>query len=127
MLVLDMFVRAHQREFAALTWALACEPADTPTALGIDLHPTPHLVTCPKPALEALDRKVGGYLREMLGIIDGYQPEREILLIGIGDSQIKAIMFEPDLPPPECLPQLGGDLAAVRAALEPELLAILAD
>jgi len=127
MQVLDALVRERQREFAALTWALACEPAETPATLGIDLLPTPHFVSCPKPAIEALNRKVGDRLREVIGIIDGYQPERELLLLGIGSGQIKTIIFEPDLPPPDCLAHLGGDVAAVRAGLEPDLAAILAD
>ncbi len=127
MQTLDIFVRAQQREFAALTWALAQEQADPPETLGIDLRPTPHLIACPKPALESLNRKVGGQLRELLGVIDGYQPERELLLLGIGEGQIKAIVLEPDLPPPDCLAQFDGDVAAVRAAIEPQLATILAD
>ncbi len=127
MQVLDSFVREYQREFAALTWALACEARPEREILGLDLRPTPHFVTCPKTAIAALNRKTGDRLREVLGIIDGYQPEQELLLLGIGEGQIKAIMFEPDLPPPDCLAQYGGDVSAARAVLEPQLATILAD
>lgn len=115
---LARFVNEHKPELAALAWGLHLESADT---IGIDLQPTPHFVYCPKNAIEELNRKASNQLQEILGIVDAHQPEKEVLMIGIGNDQIKLIQFEPEPSPAICFEQVGKDVDTLLAELEKSL------
>src|SRR4028118_1982094 len=95
---LDQFVKANQQELAALAWGLFQEQGESDNTLGIDLEPTPHFVYCPKEAIEALNRKANNQLQEILGVVDAHKPEQDVVIIGIGNDQIKLIQFEPEPP-----------------------------
>lgn len=112
---LARYVNEHQPEFAALAWGLNQESSDT---IGIDLQPTPHFVYCPKKAIEDLNKKASNQLQEILGIVDAHQPEKEVLMIGIGNDQIKVIQFEPEPPPAVCFEQVGKDVDTLLQELE---------
>ncbi len=118
---LDRFAKTHQPELAALAWGLWLQNGDRQGTLGLDLKPTPHFVYCPKSAIEQLNRQTDSKLQEVLGIVDNHQPEVEVLIIGIGDGQIKLIQFEPQPPPPACFEQMGLSVDALLDRLEQEL------
>lgn len=99
---LDGFVRENEQELAALAWGLLQEWGNRNNTLGIDLKPKPHFVACSREAIETLNRKVNYQFREILGILDGYEPSREVVIIGIGNGQIKLINFVSNPPPPDC-------------------------
>ncbi|MBW4616427.1 MAG: hypothetical protein KME21_24795 [Desmonostoc vinosum HA7617-LM4] len=115
---LDKFVKENQPELAALSWALWLENGSSQGTIGIDLQPTPHFVYCPKDAVENLNSKVENRLQEILGIIEHYQPEEEVLMIGIGNGEIKLIQFAPEPPPPACFEQIGKDADGLLELLE---------
>lgn len=118
---LDQFVQANQQALAAIAWGLRQERSDRDETLGIDLKPTPHFVCCAKEAIEILNRKVNNELQEILGIIDGHNPEQEVVILGIGEGQIKLIHFQPDPSPAQCFEQLGSDVAPLITQLEEQL------
>ncbi|ERN41416.1 hypothetical protein KR51_00019850 [Rubidibacter lacunae KORDI 51-2] len=118
---LDRFAQIRARELAALCWGLQQEWGDRPVTIGIDLRPQPHFVSCTREALETLNRNANGMLRELLGIVDGHKPEKEVLLIAIGEGQIKLVNYEPDLAPPDCFAQVDCDLDTLLTELEREL------
>ena len=118
---LDRFAQEHQQELAALSWGLFQERGESDDTLGIDLQLTPHFVYCPKSAIEELNRKLENHIQEILGIIDAHQAEKEVLIIGIGNDQIKLIQFEPDPPPPACFEQVGKDIDTLLEHLEQHL------
>ncbi|HEY9711286.1 MAG TPA: hypothetical protein V6D48_23960, partial [Oculatellaceae cyanobacterium] len=103
---LDRFAKDNQQELAALAWGLSLERGESTDTVGIDLQPTPHFVYCPREAIEELNRNVENHLQEILGIVDAHNPEKEVLIIGIGNDQIKLIQFEPEPPPPTCFEQV---------------------
>ncbi|CAD5947660.1 hypothetical protein PCC9214_02346 [Planktothrix tepida] len=115
---LDRFVEAHRPELAALAWGLRLQWGEQPDTLGIDLKPTPHFVPCPKSAIEQLNVSVENRLQELLGIVDGYQPEKEVILIGIGFDRVKLIYFESNPTPPDCFEQIGKDVDTLLKELE---------
>jgi hypothetical protein len=115
---LDRFVKANQQELAALAWGLWLENGDTKGTVGIDMKPTPHFVYCPKAAIEALNNQVENKLQEILGIVDAHKPEVEVLMIGIGDGQIKLIQFEPSPAPPVCFEQAATNVDTLLDRLE---------
>lgn len=115
---LDQFVKANQQELAALSWGLWLENGDSKGTIGINLEPTPHFVYCPKEAIETLNNSVENKLQEILGIIDAHNPEKEVLMIGIGSDQIKLIQFEPEPTPPVCFEQVGADINTLLERLE---------
>ena len=84
---LDLFVNEYETQLAALTWGLQQEWDDLETILGIDLQPTPHFVACTKTDIEKLNKNTRGQLQEILGIIDGYNRETEIVIMAIGEGQ----------------------------------------
>jgi hypothetical protein len=118
---LDDFVRDHQQELAGVFWGLLREWGDTQDILGIDLKPQPHFVACPKQNIRELNRKVSGYLQEVLGVLDNYQPEVEVALIAIGEGQIKLIYYKPEIPPPDCFTNVVTDLDRSIEVLEKRL------
>ena len=115
---LDKFVQENQQLLAALVWGLSQEWEESQATLGIDLKPRPHFVCCSREALEVLNKKVHRQIQEILGILDGYNPKEEVVILGIGEGQIKLINFQPDLPPPVCFQQLDLDLDTLIKQLE---------
>ncbi len=118
---LDRFATAHSEELAALAWGLELEKRDPPEILGIDLQPEPHFVSCPRPGIEELNRKVGGLLQEILGLLDGQDREREVLILAIADGQVKLVNFQPEPSPAECFARETRDLETLMADLERRL------
>lgn len=117
---LDQFVQQNQHPLAALFWGLKQEWGESNDVLGIDLHPHPHFVACTREAIEELNRNVNGQLREILGILDGYSPEKEVVIIGIGEGQVKLIHFESEPSPPDCF-QESEDIDTLITNLEQRL------
>jgi hypothetical protein len=122
---LDRFVRENQTELAALAWGLKQEWQDSTDTLGIDLQPQPHFVACSKEAIERLNSNTQGHLQEILGLIDGYKPELEVLAIAIGNGQVKLIHFQPETTPPNCFDNLQIDLDTLIVTLEQKLIQCL--
>ncbi len=115
---LDKFVKSHHKELAALAWGLNLENAENNQTIGIDLKGKPKFVYCSKAAIETLNRNVDGKIQEILGLIDGYKPELEVLMIAIGDGQIKLVYFQPEISPPNCFEELGKNVDALLEILE---------
>jgi hypothetical protein len=115
---LDRFVQANRHELAALSWGLFLEKGESDDTLGIDLQPTPHFVFCPKAAIEKLNNQVDNQIQEILGFDDAHQPEKEVLMIGIGDGQIKLIQFAPEPPPPVCFEEVTANVDTLLERLE---------
>ena len=118
---LDRFAKDNQQELAALAWGLFLERGESKDTLGIDLQPTPHFVYCPRNAIEELNRKANNQLQEILGIVDAHKPEEEVLIIGIGNDQIKLIQFEAEPSSSACFEQVGKDVDTLLAQLEQRL------
>ncbi|HLO88084.1 MAG TPA: hypothetical protein VK203_24195 [Nostocaceae cyanobacterium] len=118
---LDKFVKEHQQELAALFWGLWLENGDSQGTIGIDLKPTPHFVYCPKAEIEKLNEKVENRLQELLGIIENNQPEAEVVMIGIGNGEIKLIQFAPEPTPAVCFEKLGKDVDSLLDSLEQKM------
>ena len=118
---LDRFATAHSQELAALAWGLELEKLDPPEVLGIDLQPEPHFVSCPRPKIEELNRKVGGLLQEILGLLDGQDRDREVLILAIADGQVKLVNFQPEPGPAECFARETRDLETLMFDLERRL------
>jgi hypothetical protein len=115
---LDRFAKENQQELAALAWGLFLERGESEDTLGIDLQPMPHFVYCPRQAIEELNRKVENHLQEILGVVDAHKPDKEVLIVGIGNDQIKLIQFEPEPAPPACFEQVGKDVNTLLDRLE---------
>ena len=120
---LNQFAQDNKQELAALTWGLFLERGESKDTLGIDLQPTPHFVYCPRNAIEELNSKLQNQIQEILGIVDSHKPEKEVLIIGIGNDQIKLIQFEPEPPPLACFEQVGKDVDTLLDLLEQRLKA----
>ena len=100
---IDNFVDDNETQLAALTWNLQQEWNDNhDTVLGIDLKPQPHFVACSREQIEKLNQSTKGHLQEILGLIDGYKSEIEVLNLVIGEGQVKLIHYQPQTPPPDC-------------------------
>ncbi len=119
---LDRFVRENEKQLAALAWGLQQEWGDLDNTLGIDLKPKPHFVACSREAIEELNRNTNGQIQEILGLIDGYKPEREVSIVVIGDGQIKLIYFQPKLDPPTCFEEIAEDIDTLISILEERLI-----
>ena len=92
---LDSFVKEHQIELAALSWGLYQEWGEnSQDILGIDLKPTPHFIRSSRDSVEKLNEKVEQKLKEILGILDGYKPQEEVVIIWVGEGQVKLIYFK---------------------------------
>jgi hypothetical protein len=115
---LNQFVKQNQKELAALAWGLMLQRGESEDTLGIDLEPKPHFVYCPKNAIEALNNKVENQLQEILGILDAHDPKQEVLIIGIGNGQIKLVQFEPEPLPPDCFAEVAKDVDTLLEHLE---------
>lgn len=116
---LDQFVQENQQSLAALAWGLLQEWGDnSKDALGIDLIPKPHFVCCSRESIEKFNRKVNNQIQEILGVLDGYKPEEEVVIIVIGEGQIKLINFKPEPSPPVCFEQTKMDIDKLIILLE---------
>jgi hypothetical protein len=124
--LLDKFAKENKMELAALSWGLWSENQNHEVTVGIDLKPQPHFVFCPRDAVEKLNSKVDNRLQEMIGLINNFKPEVEVLMIGIGQEQVKLIYFESQPTPPECFAQLGKDVNTLLDELEARLSETLA-
>ena len=118
---LDWFVRENQQELAALSWGLFLEKGESDDTLGIDIQPTPHFVFCPKFVIEKLNEQVNNQIQEILGFIDAHVPEKQVLILGIGNGQIKLIQFEIEPPPPVCFDRIASDVDTLLGRLEQRL------
>ena len=118
---LDLFVSDYEVELAALAWGLKQEWDEDEDVLGIDLQPTPHFVACSQDSLKKLNKNTRGRLQEILGIVDGYDSDLEIVIIGIGEGQIKLIVFQPETSPADCFASTDGDIDRLISTLEAAL------
>lgn len=118
---LDNFVDENEAKLSALAWGLQQEWEDSASILGIDLKPQPHFVCCHRESIEKLNQKTKGHLQEILGLIDGYQPEKEVLILAIGEGQVKLIHFQPDTPPPDSFEAENRDIDKLIQDLETTL------
>ncbi|ACK67668.1 conserved hypothetical protein [Rippkaea orientalis PCC 8801] len=119
---LDSFVEEHQNALAALAWGLLQEWDNHQDAIGIDLQPQPHFVRCSRQAIEELNKKVNRQIQEILGVLDGYNPQEEVVMIAIAKGQLKLIHFKPDPFPPVCFEEVSKTLEELIQTLE-ELMA----
>lgn len=119
---LDKFAKENQRELAALSWGLWLENAHNLGTIGIDLKPTPpRFVYCPHDAVEKLNDNVDNRLQEIVGLIEHHKPELEVLMLGIGDDQIKLIYFQPEISPSQCFAEIGKDVDSLLTEIETRL------
>ena len=119
---LDKFIKENQQELAALFWGLWLENGNSQGTIGIDLQPQPHFVYCPQEAVEKLNERVEKRLQELLGIIDNNNPETEVLMIGIGQGEIKLIQFAPESSPRTCFEQVNQDVDTLLDLLEQKMI-----
>ena len=116
---LDKFIKANQQEIAALAWGLLLERGkESDQTLGIDIEPTPHFVYCSREAIETLNRNVKDHIQEILGVLDAHDPEKEVVIISIGEGQVKMIQFEPEPSPATCFEQVATDVDTLLERLE---------
>ncbi len=123
---LDLFVRENKQELAALAWGIYQQQQEAgnenPDTLGIDLEPSPHFICCSRESVETLNRKVGDRLREVLGIIDNHQPDKEVLILGVGAGQIQLVQYEADPVPPQCFQNVGETVDRLLDILEARMV-----
>lgn len=119
---LDSFVIDRELQLAALAWGLRQEWGDSNDVLGIDLRPKPHFVACSRESLEKLNKNTRGQLQEILGIVDGYDPETEVVIIAIAEGQVKLINFQPESTPAECFAASDRDLDRSIGTLEADMV-----
>ncbi|RMF23339.1 MAG: hypothetical protein D6756_08960 [Cyanobacteria bacterium J083] len=124
---LDRFSDKYAQELAALSWGLAQEWGEESNILGIDLKPKPHFVPCSLEAIATLNKNTKGQIQEIVGIVNNYQPDSEVVILAIGEGQVKLIYFQPPLPPRECFATLGQELDSLIVFLEQELSAIFTE
>ena len=118
---LDDFAKDNQQRLAALAWGLQQEWGELNNILGIDLNPKPHFVACSREAIEQLSSNTNDQLQEIVGLVDGYKPEEEVLIIVIGEGQIKLLHFQVEPSPPVCFQEAQEDIDALIASLEANL------
>ena len=119
---IDNFVDANESQLTALTWGLQQEWNDNnDTILGIDLKPQPHFIACAREQIEKLNQNTKGRLQEILGLIDGYKPDIEVLILVIGEGQVKLINFQPQPSPAECQELVEHDVDQLIKILETKL------
>ncbi|MEY2859471.1 MAG: hypothetical protein RLZZ74_3784 [Cyanobacteriota bacterium] len=118
---LDLFVTDYEHQLAALAWGLRQEWGTSNDILGIDLQPNPHFVACSQDSLEKLNQNTKGIVQEILGIVDHYDPALDVVVVGIGQGQIKLIHFQPKTSPAECFAATDQDLDKLISILETAL------
>lgn len=115
---LNRFVQDYQVALAALAWGLYQEWQDPDSILGIDLLPQPHFICFSRSQLEILNQKVDNQVQEILGILDGYDPQIEVPILAIGSGQVKLLFFKPHPSPQDCFKASAQDLDTLIANLE---------
>lgn len=115
---LNSFAIDYEEQLAALAWGLLQEWQDSKDVLGIDLNPKPHFVACSQESLEKLNKHTRGQIQEILGIVDGYDPTTEVVVIAIADGQVKLINYKPEVTPLECFNAADQDIDQLIADLE---------
>lgn len=118
---LDFFVTDYEQQLAALAWGLKQEWGDSDDVLGIDLQPSPHFVACSQDSLKKLNRNTKGRIQEILGIVDNYDLETEVVIISIAEGQVKLINFQPETSPADSFAARGSDLDQLIQTLETAL------
>jgi len=118
---LNSFAIDYEEQLAALAWGLRQEWQDINDILGIDLNPKPHFVACSRASLEKLNKHTRGQIQEILGIVDGYDPATEVVVIAIADGQVKLINYKPDVIPQECFNTANQDIDQLIVDLEAAL------
>lgn len=118
---LDLFVTDYEQQLAALAWGLKQEWGESDDVLGIDLQPIPHFVACSQDSLEKLNKNTRGIVQEILGIVDNYDPAVEVVIVGIGEGQVKLINFQPKITPAECFTTMKSDIDGLISSLETAL------
>jgi hypothetical protein len=118
---LDFFVTDYKQQLAALAWGLQQEWGESDDVLGIDLKPIPHFVACSRESLERLNENTRGIVQEILGIVAGYDSQLEVVIVGIGEGQLKLINFQPKLTPAECFAAVNEDIDELIKTLETAL------
>jgi hypothetical protein len=119
---LDLFVTDYEQQLAALAWGLKQEWGESDDVLGIDLQPVPHFVACSQDSLEKLNKNTRGIVQEILGIVDNYDPAVEVVIVGIGEGQLKLINFQSKITPAECFTAMKGDIDGLISSLEAALV-----
>jgi len=122
---LDKFVQENKQALAALSWGLREEWGEAKDCLGIDLLPKPHFVHCTRKNLEELNRNVDSKIQEVLGILDGYKPTEEVVIITIGQGEIKLIHYKVEIAPEVSLQEFKGDLDGLIQHLEERMNELL--
>jgi hypothetical protein len=124
---LNKFVKANQRELAALSWGFWLAKGGCQDTLAIDLKPTPHFISCPKAELEKLNQNLDNHIQEILGVVDGYDANKEVVIIAIGNSQIKLIQFLSEPSPPTCYQEIAADVDTLVQLLEQRMIEEIKD
>jgi hypothetical protein len=119
------FVAENEQLLAALSWRFYQEKEETGEILGLELHPEPHFVACSQHAIETLNQNADNRLREMLGIVEGYKPEEEVLIIGMDRDRLQLVFFVPRPTPPECCEEVGQDLYTLLDEIEAKIAKII--
>lgn len=114
----DWFVQDYKEQLTALAWGLQQEWENDGTILGIDLQPQPHFVPCSPDTVQTLNKRVSGRLQEIIGIINGADLDKEVLMLCIGGGQVKLIYFVAEPSPLECFEKYGADLDQLIQELE---------
>ncbi len=122
---LDRFVTENKTSLAALAWGLTNEWEDQTDALGIDLYPQPHFIRCSRQSLEKLNQNLDRKIQEILGILDGYNPEEEVAIIAISQGQIKLIYYTSEPFPPLCFQGKQETLENLLEELEQKMTQII--
>ena len=117
-LYVDWFVQDYQPQLAALAWGLQKEWGDDGTILGIDLEPKPHFIPCSPAAIEKLNRRVGGRIQEIVGILKGADLSKETIILCLAKGQLKLVCFENDPGPEDCFAIHGLNLDDLIKSLE---------
>lgn len=115
---LDQFVKQEQIPLAALAWAFYQQWPDKEQYLGLDLQPQPHFVSCDRQAIARVNEQVNGCIQEMVGILNGYDPQTEVAIFVIGPGQFKLLFFQPQPSPAQCWQNLGLTMDGLTEQLE---------
>jgi hypothetical protein len=124
---LDQFVKEEQISLAALAWAFSQQWPGKAQYLGLDLQPQPHFISCDPTAIAKVNDQVDGRIQEMVGILNGYDPETEVAIFVIGPGQFKLLLFQPEPSPSQCWQQLSLDMEMITEQLEAALAKKLQD
>ena len=76
---------------------------------------------CSRDSLEQLNTQVNRQIQEILGVLDGHDPNLEVAIVGIGIGQIKLIHYQPQVPPPDSFREAGENIEQLIELLESQL------